>query len=486
MGFMNPKTFLSKTTSVVASLVLAIGGSLIAAQPAQAMPTNTAAPVVSGTAAVGSAITSTSGSWSESGTAMYGWLRCNSAVTAQQRSGGPAGNPSGCTAISGAMSSTYTLVQADQGKYISSVVSWMAVSGTPEWISASTAAVAAQQVVTYTNTVAATFSMTGGVATYTAGTWTASDSSTPTISFLWLFCDSSHNADSGTSGGPAADCGPIAATDVSGTSPSYSTWIKTSTLSIPATAYKWVSSANGTVTVASAALNTKHIAVYESINGTWRVSATSPVTETAQASTATVERYVAPVPALQAPILNSLAPKLATGFTAGSGKLVLKDVKPTDIKTVTLNGVAVTVTTTKSGTAIKLPAGATSGDLKFTMADGTVVDVAGVKVAPSQVNSNLVDLIPLAATYKSANSVAVPAAIKSAITNRAGIIAQSDMAKCVGYASSNTASARATALSRAANVCGIITDINEAIEPIVKVVVNKTVAKKTPVKYQTW
>lgn len=204
-------------------------------------------------------------------------------------------------------------------------------------------------------------------------------------------------------------------------------------------------------------------------------------------STAVVERYVAPVPALQAPIMNALAPKMSSGFSSTGGRLILKDVKPSEIASVTLNGVPVTVLTTKSGTAIKIPAGAKSGDLKFTMADGTVVDVAdAVKVTPSQVNSNLVDLIPLPASYKSANSVAVPTAIKAAIEKKAGIIAQSDMAKCVGYASSSSAAAVATARSRASNVCGVITDINEAIDPIIKVVVNKIASKKTPVKYQSW
>ena len=339
--------------------------------------------------------------------------------------------------------------------------------------------------VTYTNTVAATFTMSNGVATYTPGTWTASDSSPTTISFLWLFCDSSHNSDSGSTGGPAADCGPIAATDISGNSANGASWIRTTTLSIPAAAYKWVSSTGGTVTVASAALNTKHIAVYESVNGNWKVSATSAVSQTAQASTAVVERYVAAAPILQAPILNSLAPKMTVGFSSNGGRLVLKEVKPSDITSVMLNGKKVEVVASKSGAALRIPAGAGAGDLQFTMADGTVINVANaVKITQSQVDPKLVDLNNLP-TFK-AGSVAVPATIKKALLKNKEIILDSESAKCVGYASSNTASARATALSRASNVCGVITDINENIEPIIKVLVNKAIAKKSPVKYQTW
>jgi hypothetical protein len=484
---MNPKTFLSKTASVVASLTLALGGSLVATHPSFAAPTNTVAPVVSGTAAVGSTLTSNSGTWSESGFAMYGWLRCNSSVTAQQRIGGPSGNPAGCSAISNAMNSNYTLTQADQGKYISSVVSWMAQSGSPEWISASTTQIAAQQQsVTYTNTVAATFAMSNGIATYTPGTWTASDSSTPTISFLWLFCDSSHNADSGSGGGPAADCGPIAATDISGTSPSSNSWIRTNPLSLPATAFKWVNSNGGIVTVSSAALNTKHIAVYESVNGNWRVSATVAVTETASASSQVTREVIRiPDPPFQAPILNSLAPKLSTGFSSNGGRVVMKDVKPSDFSSVTLNGKKVEIVATKSGSALRIPAGSGAGDLTFKMADGTVLTVANaVTITPSQVDPKAVPLESL--PRFSGSSVAVPNAIKTALNKNKEIILDSVNAKCVGFASSNTAASRAVALARASNVCGVITDINENIEPIVKVLVNKTIAKKSPVRYLTW
>jgi hypothetical protein len=200
--------------------------------------------------------------------------------------------------------------------------------------------------------------------------------------------------------------------------------------------------------------------------------------------TATVERSI-PTPVFQAPILNSLAPKMSAGFSSNGGRLVLKDVKPTDITSVTLNGKTVAVVPSKSGAALRIPAGAGAGDLKFTMADGTVIDVANaVKITQSQVDPKLVDLNNLP-TFK-AGSVAVPATIKAALTKNKEVILDSANAKCVGYASSNTAAAKATALSRASNVCGVITDMNENIEPIIKVLVNKVVAKKSPVKYQTW
>lgn len=57
---------------------------------------NTVAPVISGTQVVGSTLTSTTGTWTELSTYTYQWYR-------------------GASLISGATSSTYTLVQADAG-----------------------------------------------------------------------------------------------------------------------------------------------------------------------------------------------------------------------------------------------------------------------------------------------------------------------------------------------------------------------------------
>lgn len=197
-----------------------------------------------------------------------------------------------------------------------------------------------------------------------------------------------------------------------------------------------------------------------------------------------VERVIE-VPKFQGPIFEAVAPKIASGFSSTGGRLVLKDLKPTDITGVTLNGKPVTVIASKSGSALKIPAGSAAGDLIFTMADGSTITVPNaVKIVPSQVDEKLVDLKNL--PKFSGTSVKVPTAVAAAITKQKSLIADSTSAKCVGYASANTATARATALARATNVCGVITNINESIEPIIKVVVNKTIAKKSAVRYLTW
>lgn len=208
----------------------------------------------------------------------------------------------------------------------------------------------------------------------------------------------------------------------------------------------------------------------------------APAASTEQV-TREVERYIAP--AFQAPLFNSLAPQGIIGVSNNGGRLVLKDVKVTDIKSVTLNGTALVVVESKSGSAVKIPAGSKAGDLLFSMTDGTSITVPNaVKVNTSQVDERLADLINL--PKFSGSSVKVPAAITKALAKSSALIKSSQNAKCVGYATANTVKAKATALARATNVCVAINNLNETIEPIIKVVVNKKLASASPVKYQTW
>jgi hypothetical protein len=107
-----------------------------------------------------------------------------------------------------------------------------------------------------------------------------------------------------------------------------------------------------------------------------------------------------------------------------------------------------------------------------------------VKITPSAVDPKDVPLDSLPRFR--GTSVNVPESIKTTLEKNKRIILESVSAKCVGFAARNTAASRAVALARATNVCGVITDINENIEPIVKVLVNPQVSRKTAVRYLTW
>lgn len=94
------------TVRVEVSAHNAIGTTAPAASTVSAVvvpaPQATGAPVLSGAAAVGKALSTTAGTWNTPGTFTYTWLRCRASGT-------------GCTAIAGATSATYVATKADRG-----------------------------------------------------------------------------------------------------------------------------------------------------------------------------------------------------------------------------------------------------------------------------------------------------------------------------------------------------------------------------------
>jgi hypothetical protein len=92
-------------------------------------PANSLAPAISGTTTFGQVLTTTTGTWSNSPTYAYQWSR---AAT----SGGSYTN------ISGANSSTYTLVAADVGQFLKSTVTATNGSGSASSTSSATAQIA--------------------------------------------------------------------------------------------------------------------------------------------------------------------------------------------------------------------------------------------------------------------------------------------------------------------------------------------------------
>ena len=125
-------------------------------------PVNTVAPVISGSTTVGSVLTSTDGTWTNSPTSFtYQWYR-------------------GLAQIFGETSSTYTLVYADSTAAITCVVTAInAVGSTP-----ATSNIITADNYTPVNTVAPVISGStpvGSTLTTTSGTWTNS----PTFAYQW-------------------------------------------------------------------------------------------------------------------------------------------------------------------------------------------------------------------------------------------------------------------------------------------------------------
>jgi uncharacterized repeat protein (TIGR01451 family) len=97
-----------------------------------AAPVNTAVPAISGTTTVGQTLTATSGTWTGNPTPTYtyAWQRCD-------------GAGANCSAIGGAISSTYTLVSADATNTLKVAVTGSNTQGDATATSAATAVIGA-------------------------------------------------------------------------------------------------------------------------------------------------------------------------------------------------------------------------------------------------------------------------------------------------------------------------------------------------------
>ncbi|MEA2475147.1 MAG: large repetitive protein, partial [Thermoleophilaceae bacterium] len=161
---------------VSTDLVMPGAMTLVSDQAATA-PSNTAAPVISGTARDGQTLTTSNGTWTGTTpmTFAYQWQRCNSSGAA-------------CADVGGATSSTYALGSADVGSTMRVRVTASNVVGPAGATSAQTAAVTVRPPA---NTAAPTISGTardGQTLTAANGTWTGTSIA---YSYRWMRCDSS-------------------------------------------------------------------------------------------------------------------------------------------------------------------------------------------------------------------------------------------------------------------------------------------------------
>ena len=172
-----------KTRSTVLALMLIGAVALAAAVPGTAAepaaaPANSTPPAVSGTAMVGSTLTTTDGVWTNSPTSFaYSWLSCN-------------GGGNKCAPIRGATLKTYLLVASDAGHTIRARVTATNTAGSGSADSAQTASIApASSTAAPKNTAPPTTTGTARVTqTLTAGngSWSGNPTS---FSYVWLRCD---------------------------------------------------------------------------------------------------------------------------------------------------------------------------------------------------------------------------------------------------------------------------------------------------------
>lgn len=185
----------TRRTTIVSTLLAAALASLatVLALPAgggavvQDRPSNTAEPRISGAASVGSTLTATSGSWTNSPTGFaYQWVRC-------PRSGGQA-NGADCAAIGGATTSSYVVAAGDVDRRLRVRVTASNADGSATVASNATAVISNPDAGRPVNAQPPTISGSatqGATLRVSPGTWNGRQPIT--FTFNWFRCDTAGN-----------------------------------------------------------------------------------------------------------------------------------------------------------------------------------------------------------------------------------------------------------------------------------------------------
>jgi hypothetical protein len=176
-----------------------------------ALPANLAPPVVSGTAAFGQALTTSTGTWTGLPTSFgYQWQRCDS-------------TGANCVDIAGATGSSYVLGAADVGERIRSEVSATNTGGASLYSAAVPSNIVVPALTTTVLPVVSGVATVGRTLSTTEGTWNTATSS---FAFQWLRCSASGTSCAAIAGATgqtykiaAADAGHTLEAGVSATNP---------------------------------------------------------------------------------------------------------------------------------------------------------------------------------------------------------------------------------------------------------------------------
>ena len=540
---MTSSNSLKKLVSISAAILLAVGGSLVAAQPASAaVPSNSVpggfinAPVFR----VGAQLTAASGTWNGIVTTMdHVWYSCVA-------SSSDLADPNSCTQVNAGVASgmqsttTYTPVSQDLGRWlrVSMIATNSSGSSTPFIVTSSQAIAAAPTAPTVTGTAAV------------GSTLTASEMGS------WYYCNTSHAA--GALGGdctqimgqmgPAMGLTLVIPVSSNGQTPanltgkfitsySFGGQLASATLQVAAPAPPAISGTavvGGTLTVTSGrnaqngswiictsshaegstipmdcvpfgptanaisngltlpivetvyhgstAISTagKYIAYGDATFGATGMSATKLVAAASVVTPpSTSNDTVATLPVWQAPLVKQV-PNLSKSLTTNGGQISLKDDSFAGLKSVTVGGKPVNVTVGSDGSVtIPVPAGQTGS------ADLTLTFDSGTIT----IINGIKYVAPTDVAKVAERPVAIAAGSKKITEAIADQIRQAAFAnmtntniQCVAYSANNSAKAKAAAELTAVQACGIAAKANPALKIAdVTVIVDKAKARKAAV-----
>ena len=293
----------------------------------------------------------------------------------------------------------------------------------------------------------------------TSGVWAGASQN---LGGFWLLCSSSHTASS--AGVNASDCGPISATALSNQT---ATWVTTSPLTITPTFNKWTSCGGQGGGCTTSVVNTAgmFLAWYEydgsnnmrsataAIDGVQSAAVVAPVLSAEQAKNVikplpvVVQQVVAAIPSFNKPLL------------AGGGKIDTTAGDFTGLVSASIGGKAVEFKApTSGGISVTVPAGqaGTTADLVLTFKTGPIIFQDAIKYVAPVVVAN----VPARPISVSSSSKSFSEEAKSEITQAAFANVRNTAVACVGYAAASSASSQAAAMEVATKACAIANKSN--------------------------
>ena len=205
----------------------------------------------------------------------------------------------------------------------------------------------------------------------------------------------------------------------------------------------------------------------------------TPSTPTTSTTPTVISESAKPLPVWAAPILKQI-PTLSKTLTTDGGKLSLTDGDFSSLKSVTIGGAPVAFSIDAKGDVnIPVPAGkgGTTADLIVTFTGGKMTIQDGIKYV-EPVNVAAVREAPI--TGFKGKSTKFTGALADSIQYAAQLDKKATTVLCTGYATSKAVLALATARAEAA--CAYATKVNDLlVNKTVKVVVNAKLAKTAAV-----
>jgi hypothetical protein len=530
LELMTSSNTLKKLVSIGAAMLLAVGGSLVAAEPAHAQIA-TSAPTIAGSPFVSSVLTATAGRWA-TGTATGKWYLCAGGVSDLSASAIPTGCSPMETSSSDATPITTSNLTVSPIVYCGSTCTQMGtnpVGSKLRWIETNGSDISASAAVLIRNGIdlslvapaagdtSAVLNVSGTCtfANPTLGAFTdwtlavagssraitsvATASNKVTLNFATaLTAGQSISVNYAFASDPLIVCSALYA---------ISSFSAPKTGTVPGgNLYTVTFNPNGgtltsgslTVTQSSSGnvVSVPRLSKADCTQGPWSnslaantaiftpvssltISASWVCANSVTDAVTTVTEAAKPLPVWAAPILKQI-PTLSKTLNTDGGKVSLTDGDFSTLKTVTVGGKEVAFSTDAKGNVnIPIPAGAagTTADLVVTFTGGKMVIQDGIKyVAPTDVAK----VAEAGVAGFKANSSKVSGALAASILYAAQIDHKANAIACSGYAASKAQVALATARAQAA--CDYATGAySNLTKSTVAVIVNKAKAKSASV-----